>query len=88
MQTYAFFSPRFFSFKEKCPTLTVTFSFLQTTDLTLIGPLFREPPETIKAKSGQCKLSAKGPSFGFFSALCDFFPKFFQYLKRVPLQIF
>ena len=67
----------FFSFKEKCPTLTVTFSFLQTTDLTLIGPLFREPPETINAKSGQCKLSAKGPSFGFFSTLCDFFPKFF-----------
>ena len=29
--------------------------------LTLIGPLFSEAPETTKAKSGQCKLIAKGP---------------------------
>ena len=42
---------------------------LQTTDLTLIGPLFRETPEATKAKSGQRKLSAKGPPFHFFTFL-------------------
>ena len=35
--------------------------FLQTTDLTLIGPLFTETTKTTEAKSGQRKLSAKGP---------------------------
>ena len=50
-----------FHFKEKCPTLTVTFF-----RLTMIGPLFRETPGTSKAKSGQCKLSAKGPPFHFY----------------------
>ena len=54
-----------FSFYEKMPDSYSEF-FLQTTDLTLIGQLFRETPETTKAKSGQCKLSAKGPSFIFY----------------------
>ena len=40
--------------------------FLQTTDLTLIGPLFTETTKTTQAKSGQGKLSAKGPPFIFY----------------------
>ena len=39
--------------------------FLQTTNLTLIGPLFRNIPKRPKAKSGQGKLSAKGPHLLF-----------------------
>ena len=42
--------------------------FLQTTILTLIGPLFRNNPGTTKpseAKSRQGKLSPKGSSFHF-----------------------
>ena len=35
-----------FSLREKCPTIAVTFFFLQTTYLTLIGQLFRNIPET------------------------------------------
>ena len=35
-----------FSLREKCPTIAVTVFFLQTTILTLIGPLFRNNPET------------------------------------------
>ena len=48
----------------KCPTLTVTFfsDHIPHTDRSF----FREIPETTKAKSGQCKLSAKGPPFIFF----------------------
>ena len=51
--------------KEKCPTLTVTLFILQTTELTLIGPLFIETTETTEAKAGQLQLSAKGPPFHF-----------------------
>ena len=35
-----------FPLREKCPTIAVTVFFLQTTILTLIGPLFRNNPET------------------------------------------
>ena len=35
-----------FPSREKCPTIAVTVFFLQTTILTLIGPLFRNNPET------------------------------------------
>ena len=44
--------------------------FLQTTILTLIGPLFRNNPETTwvpEAKSGQGRLRPKGPPFHFFT---------------------
>ena len=45
--------------------------FLQTTELTTIGPLFTETTKTTQtqAKSGQGKLSAKGPPFVFFTFL-------------------
>ena len=58
-----FFSRRLFPFKENCPTTAVTF-FLHTTILTLVHFLetILKPP---KAKSGQCKLSPKGPPFHF-----------------------
>ena len=85
--------------------------FLQTTILTLIGPLsksftIRKPT---KAKHGPGKLAnlvqrvpflillfqgniqnrtcLKGPPFGFFSTLCEFFSNFFC-LQRVPPFIF
>ena len=46
------------------PTRAVPGLFLlQTTDLTLIGPLFRETPETTKASA---KRSPKGPTFIFY----------------------
>ena len=35
-----------FPLREKCPTIAVTVFFLQTTILALIGPLFRNNPET------------------------------------------
>ena len=56
-----------FPSKEKCPTIRVIFFFLQTTNLTLIGPFLKKKiSETTKAKSGQGKLSAKGPPFSFY----------------------
>ena len=57
-----------FPLREKCPTIAVTVYFLQTTTLTLIGPLFKNNPETTKppkAKSRQGKLSPKVPPFQF-----------------------
>ena len=39
--------------------------FRQTTDLIVYVPLFTENDKTTQAKSGQCKLSAKGPPFHF-----------------------
>ena len=56
---------RFLSLRYSAYYRPSRFVFLQTTDLTLIGPLFGETPETTKAKSGQGKLSAKGPPFRF-----------------------
>ena len=53
----------------KTITVTVTFFFLQTTDLTLIGPHFTETTKTTQAKSGLGKLSAKGTPFIFFTFL-------------------
>ena len=48
------------------PTLDVlVLFFLQTTDLTLIVPFFKETTNTTKAKSDQRKLSAKGAPFQF-----------------------
>ena len=35
-----------FPLRQKCLTIAVTVFFLQTTILTLIGPLFRNNPET------------------------------------------
>ena len=89
------------------PTLDVpVLFFLQTTILTLIGPLFINNPETTW---GQGRLSPKGPPFifslfqgnlqnrtclkgppfGFFSALCDFFSKkFLMFQKGPPLRVF
>ena len=58
------FSRRFSS--EKSPTITVASFFRQTTDLIVYVPLFTE---TTEAKSGHCKLSAKGPLFHFFTFL-------------------
>ena len=56
---YALFSRRFFHSRKNARLLQWLFS-------SLIGPLFRETPETTKAKSGQCKLTAKGPPFIFY----------------------
>ena len=60
--------------------------FLQTTDLTLKGPLFTETTKTTKAKSGQQKLRAKGPPFIFFY----FFNVTYKTGRdlRVPISIF
>ena len=58
-----------FSFKEKSPIITVAsfFSFFrQTTELIAYVPLFTETDKTTQAKSGQWKLSAKGPPFIFY----------------------
>ena len=55
-----------FSFKVKMPDSYSDVFFLPTTDLTRKGPLFTETSETTKAKSGQRKLSAMGPSSFFF----------------------
>ena len=79
-----------FPFKEKCLTLTATFS--------------DHRPQTTQAKSGQCKLSAKGrpflfllfkrnlqnrtrlkgPPFDFYRRCATFFRKFFH----IPLSSF
>ena len=77
------FSRRFSS--EKSPTITVASFFRQTTDLIVYVPLFTETAKTTQAKSGQCKLSAKGPPF--------IFSLFYVTYKtgrdqRVPLLIF
>ena len=40
--------------------------FRQTTELIAYVPLFTETDKTTQAKSGQWKLSAKGPRFHFF----------------------
>ena len=67
-----------FSFEEKMPDSYSGPFFLQTTDLTLIGPLFTETTKTTKAKLGQRKLNAKGPPFRFFFStvrLCENFSK-------------
>ena len=40
--------------------------FLQTTELTRIGPLLTETTKTTEAKYGQGKLSPKGPPFIFY----------------------
>ena len=59
-----------FSFKEKSPTITVaSFFFRQTTELIAYVPLFTETDKTTQAKSGQWKLSAKGPPFHFLPFL-------------------
>ena len=58
-----------FSFKEKSSTITVArffFFFRQTTELIAYVPLFTETDKTTQAKSGQWKLSAKGPPFHFY----------------------
>ena len=41
--------------------------FRQTTELIAYVPLFTETDKTTQAKSGQWKLSAKGPRFHFFN---------------------
>ena len=62
-----------FSFKGKSPTITVAsfffFFFRQTTELIAYVPLFTETDKTTQAKSGQWKLSAKGPPFHFLPFL-------------------
>ena len=79
--------------------------FLQTTILTLIGPLFRNNLETAwapEAKSGQGRLSPKGPPFHFFTfsrkptkpdvpkgfPLWIFSKKKFNVSKGSPLRVF
>ena len=48
----------------------VFFSFFrQTTELIAYVPLFTETDKTTQAKSGQWKLSAKGPPFHFLRFL-------------------
>ena len=65
-----FFLVSAFSFKEKSPTITVaSFFFRQTTELIAYVPLFTETDKTTQAKSGQWKLSAKGPHFHFLPFL-------------------
>ena len=45
----------------------LVFVFRHTTDLIVYVPLFTETTKTTQAKSGQSKLSAKGPPFIFFT---------------------
>ena len=52
-----------FSFQGKMPD---AYSDLFISDLTLIGSLFTETTKTTQIKSGQGKLSAKGPPFIFY----------------------
>ena len=52
------FSRRIFLLKENIPD--------SYSDLTLIGPLFTETTKTTQVKSGQDKLSRKGPPFIFY----------------------
>ena len=48
-------------------TVASFFSFFrQTTELIAYVPLFTETDKTTQAKSGQWKLSAKGPPFIFY----------------------
>ena len=75
-----------FSFKVKMPDSYSDVFFLPTTDLTRKGPLFTETSETTKAKSGQRKLSAMGPSSFFL-----LFQRNLQSqtrLKRPPSRVF
>ena len=58
---------RFLSLRYSADFRRSRLVFRQTTDLTLIGQLFRETPETTKARYGQGKLSAKGPLSVFTS---------------------
>ena len=82
---------------DMAPTRAVPGLFFLTTILTLIGPqTILKPPE---AKSGQGRLSPKGPPFHFhffketynpldFFRHCDFFEKVFNVPKRSPLRVF
>ena len=60
------------NFDQFCDFSSAHFPF-KATYLTLIGPLFRNIPETTKAKSVQGKLSVKGPPFVFFWHCTIFF---------------
>ena len=60
---------RFFRLRKNARILQWPF-FLQTTDLTLIGPLFTETAKRTQAKSGQGKVSAKGPP-SIFLIFCN-----------------
>ena len=71
-----------FSFYGNMPDYCSDLFFLQTTDLTLIGPLFTETTKTTKAKSGQRKLSAKGPHFIFY-----FFKRNLQNRTRLKVTL-
>ena len=79
-----------FSFKEKSPTITVAsfffFFFRQTTELIAYVPLFTETDKTTQAKSGQWKLSAKGPPFHFLPFLRNLQNRKRQ--KGPPFQFF
>ena len=56
---------RFLSLRYSADFRRSRLVFLQTTDLTLKGPLFTETTKTTKAKSGLQKLSPKGYPFHF-----------------------
>ena len=73
-------------FKGKMPDSYRDPFFLQTTDFTLIGPLFTETTKTTETKSGQRKSNAKGPSFNFLLFKC--YPQTRMRLKGTPLLIF
>ena len=61
-----FFSRRF-SIKGKMPDYSSDLFFLQTTILTLIGPLFTILSRVPEAKSAQGKLDSKGSPLSFFT---------------------
>ena len=63
-----------------------SFFFRQTTELIAYVPLFTETDKTTQAKSGQSKLSAKGPPFHFLPFLRNLQNR--KRPKGIPFQFF
>ena len=88
-------------FRRKCTTLTLAYFFRQ---FNTICPLFLFICSTLSATNFQTFRSRKHSTasflmfpkegrrkrsfFVFFSALCDFFPKFLNSIKGYPLEFF
>ena len=74
-----------------------TFLTIETTKTTSIRGQVRSAEITAKgspfhillfSRSLQNQTRLKGPPFNFFSALCDFFQKFFNVSKESPFRVF
>ena len=73
--------------KEKCQIIAVTFFFLQTTSLTLIGPFFRNIAETIRPNPAKANLVQRDhPTFHFLLFQGNLQKR--TRLKRPPLSFF